>query len=163
MWLPKDERRLLAGYYTLIGEISTENVYRLGDLARLLRFRGYRSQVPEYRESESSSENSDDRASMKREVAQYIDFSNRINKANNLLAARGLVTVTPHRHETDVVVIGLSVEGYDLGRRFSNSFESSGLWFQKYRNHWIWLIVAFFGGAVGAKLLDVFASLFADG
>lgn len=163
MWLPKDERRLLAGYYALIGDINTEKVYRLGDLARLLRFRGYRTQVPEYGESESSSELSDDSESMKREVAQYIDFSNRIKKANSLLAARGFATVTPHQHEPDVVVIGLSVEGYDLGRRFSNTFDSSGLWFQEYRNHWIWLIVACFGGAVLTKLPDLLAALFADG
>ena len=163
MWLPKDERRLLAGYYTLIGAIDTKNVYCLRDLARLLRFRGHRSHIPEYGESESSSTESKDLESMKREIAQYVDFSNRIEKANSLLVARKLVTVTPHQHETRVVVIGLSVEGYDLGRRFSNTVESSGLWFQEYRNHWIWLIVAFLGGAVGAKLLDVFAPLFADG
>lgn len=163
MWLPKDERRLLAGYYTLIGEISTKKVYRLRDLARLLRFRGHRARVPEYGESETSSANSDDLESMKRKIAQYSDFSNRINKANSLLAARELVTVTPHQHETSVVVIGLSVDGYDLGRRFANTLESSGLWFQEYRNHWIWLIVACFGGAVLTKLPDLLAALFADG
>lgn len=163
MWLPKDERRLLAGYYTLISEISTKHVYRLSELASLLQFRGHRARVPEYGESESPTTNSDDLETVKRKIAEYSDSSNRINKANSLLAARGLVTVTPHQHETSVVIIGLSVEGYDLGRRFSNTFESSGLWFQEYRNHWIWLIVAFLGGAVGAKLLDGVASLFADG
>ena len=28
-WLPKDERRLLAGYYRDIGDIKTEKVYRV--------------------------------------------------------------------------------------------------------------------------------------
>ena len=159
MWLPKDERRLLAGYYSLIGKINTEKVYRFGDLARLLRFRGHKTAVPEYGESEGSTDESDDLDSMKRQMVQYIDACNRIEKANNLLAARRLITCTPHRHEVHVVVIGLSVEGYDLGRRYSSFVESSGLWFHEYRNHWIWLIVAFFGGAVGAKLIDWIASL----
>jgi|GEM_PF-2689434 len=163
MWLPKDERRLLAGYYTLIGNIGIERVYRLYELSRLLRFRGYRLRVPEYGESENSSDNPGDIESMKREMRRYTDFCNRINKANKLLAGRSLITCTPHQHELDVVAIGLTVEGYDLGRRYSNALESSGLWFYEYRHHWVWLIVAFFGGAVGTKLIDYFASLSADG
>ena len=129
MWLPKDERRLLAGYNSLIGDIGTEKVYRLGDLACLLRFRGYRCAVPEYGDSEASSDESDDLESMKREVVQYIDTCHRIEKANGLLAARRLINLTPHQHEMHVVVVGLSVDGYDLGRRYSNLLESSGLWF----------------------------------
>jgi len=160
MWLPKDERRLLAGYYTQIGEINTEKVYRLRHLARLLSFRGYRLHVPEYGDSESSSENVDDLGS-NRAVKKYIDDCNRINKANSLLAGRRLAMVTPHQ-EDGIVIIALTVEGYDLGRRFSNIFDSSGLCFQEYRNHWIWLIVSFFGGAICVKLLDVLVSLFAD-
>ena len=30
----------------------------------------------------------------------------------------------------------------------------SGEWFEEYRNHWLWLIVAFFGGAIGTKLVE---------
>ena len=46
-------------------------------------------------------------------------------------------------------------------RRYSNFLESSGLWFQEYKHHWIWLIVALFGGALGVKLFDFIASFFA--
>jgi len=159
MWLPKDERRLLAGYYSLIGEIGTEKVYRFGDLARLLRFRGHKSSVPEYGDSDRSSTQTDDLETMKREAVKYIDACNRIEKANTLLAARGLIKFTPHQHEIHVVVVGLSVDGYDLGRRYSNLLEASGLWFQEYRNHWVWLIAAFFGGAVGVKMIEWIGSL----
>lgn len=159
MWLPKDERRLLAGYYSLIGDIGTEKVYRLGDLARLLRFRGHKASIPEYGDAVASSQESGGVDPMKREAVEYIQASKRIQKANNLLAKRDLIQVTPHQHEPDVVVIRLSVDGYDLGRRYSNVLESSGLCFQEYRNHWMWLIVAFFGGAFGAKLIEWIGTL----
>ncbi len=159
MWLPKDERRLLAGYYCLIGDIGSERVFRSGDLAELLRLRGHKCAIPEYGASDRSSSGSDDLETMKREVDKYIDACNRIEKANDLLATRGLITFTPHRSEIHVVVVGLSIDGYDLGRRYSNLLDSSGLWFQEYRNHWIWLIVAFFGGALGAKLIEWIGAL----
>ena len=159
MWLSKDERRLLAGYYSSIGDINTERVYQFRDLAQLLRFRGHRRPIREYHDSGESSNDSKDFNALKREISQYIDACHRIEKANNLLAARELIARTPHQHEIHVVCIALSVAGYDLGRRYSNLFESTGLWFQEYRNHWIWLIVAFFGGATGAKLMDWVGSL----
>ena len=161
MWLPKDERRLLAGYFTQIGEINSERVYRTDDLCGLLKFRGHRKHIREYRDPESPSSNSGDVEAMKREAVTYFRCTNRIDAANTLLAERGLITVTPHEHEPHVVVIGLTLAGYDLGRRYSNFLESSGLWFQEYKNHWIWLIVAFFGGALGVKLIDFIASFFA--
>jgi hypothetical protein len=159
MWLPRDERRLLAGYYALIGAVGTERVFRVCDLARLLRFRGLRCSVPEYGESKHSRDHSGDFESVKREIEQDIDARIRIKKGNALLTARGLITCRPQEHEIDVVAIGLSVSGYDLGRRYSHWFSSTGLLFQEYRNHWIWLIVAFFGGAFGSRLLEWVGSL----
>ena len=145
MWLPKDERRLLAGYYALIRAVDTEKAYHLSDLAPLLRFRGHRWPVPEYGEYEGSTDNSGDLESIKREIVRDIDGRVRMKKANALLTARGLITCTPHQHAIDVVVIGLSVDGYDLGRRYSHSLSCIGLWFKEYRDHWMWLIPAFFG------------------
>jgi len=162
MWLPKDERRLLAGYYALIRAVDTEKAYHLSDLAPLLRFRGHRWPVPEYGESEGSTDNSGDLESIKREIDADIDARVQITKANSLLTARGLITRTPQQHEIDVVVIGLSVDGYDLGRRYSHWFSSTGLWFTEYRNHWMWLIVAFFGGASGNRLIEWIGLLAGD-
>ena len=161
MWLSKVERRLLAGYFTQIGEIKSNKVYRTGELCDLLKFGGHRKQIPEYGDVQTPSRDSGDVVSMKREVVTFIRCTNRIDVANKLLAERGLITVTPHQHEHHVIVIGLTLPGYDLGRRYSSFLESSGLWFQEYKNHWIWLIVAFFGGALGVKLFDFIASCFA--
>jgi hypothetical protein len=160
MWLPKDERRLLAGYYGNIGDVKrgSERVYRLGSLGCLLRFRGHRSRVPEYGEREDSMASADDLESMKHAIKQEVEVRNRVGKANGLLAARGLITCTPHESEPDVAIIGLTVDGYDLGRRYSSFWASSGLWFREYREHWGWLVAAFLGGAVATKSIDFLAS-----
>jgi hypothetical protein len=73
MWLSKDERRLLAGYYSLIGEVSTERVYRSGDLRPLLRFRGHSSSVREYGDAAGSAEKSNESESSKHGFDKYID------------------------------------------------------------------------------------------
>ena len=162
MWLTKDERRLLSGYFTQIGRIGTERVYCITDLCDLLKFRGHRKKIAEYGDPETPSDNSGDVESMKIEIASYASCDKRIRRGNELLAERGLITVTQHQHERNVVVIGLTLRGFDLGRRYSSFLESSGLCFQEYKNHWIWLIVAFFGGTLGVKLIDFIALLFAD-
>jgi hypothetical protein len=48
MWLPKDERRLLAGYYEKIGEIDKPHVYRESDLIPLLALRKKLDTVREF-------------------------------------------------------------------------------------------------------------------
>jgi hypothetical protein len=154
MWLAKDERRLLAGYYRSIGAVDTEKQYHLGHLAPLLRFPCHRPSVPEYGRAERCNRAGDSLESIKREIVCEIDARARITEANGLLAARGLIACTAQQGEIDVVRIRLSVKGYDLGRRYSHWFARTGLWFDEYRNHWIWLILAFFGGALGNRLLE---------
>jgi hypothetical protein len=159
MWLPKDERRLLAGYHCAIGDVDTSKPYRLGDLRRLLAWGGHRVHLPEYGAPGTPSEESDDPSAMKEAIHKYIEETNRLRKANKLLAARDLISECSHEHETNVVIVSLTVSGYDLGRRYAGFFERSGLWFQEYRVHWMWLVLAFFGGAIGVKLIDFVARL----
>lgn len=158
-WLPKDERRLLAGYYVNMSDVGQEKAYDLDDLSPLLTFRGHRSRIPEYGDPEPTSAEPDDPESVKDAIHLSIQAQNRVKKANALLAARRLITYQPHVHAPNVVVIGLTLEGYDLGRRYSSILESSGLWFREYREHWMWLVIAFFGGAVSTKLIEFLASV----
>ncbi len=48
----------------------------------------------------------------------------------------------------------LSLEGNDLGRKYSSWWTRSGLWFTEYGNHWIWIIVSFLGGVIGGLLIN---------
>jgi hypothetical protein len=38
MWLPKDERRLLSGYYRLVGEVAAKKTYCVSALRPLLAY-----------------------------------------------------------------------------------------------------------------------------
>ena len=152
MWLPKDERRLLAGYYRNIDEIAKKKQYRVTDLRPLLACRRIPPKIPEYGDAAQHSD--DGTGDTKSWAKKYFDETNRIEIANRHLNERGLIALEPHRYESEVVGITLTVDGYDLGRKCAGCLTCSGLWFEEYRNHWLWLIAAFFGGAVGTKLLD---------
>lgn len=156
MWLPKDERRLLAGYYRRIREVGTKRSYRISVLRPLLAFWQFRLNVPEYGSEGQPSD--DDAGDPKRWVEKFFNETNRIKKANKHLHERGLITLEHHEHVHDVVLIGLTVDGYDLGRKYACILTNSGLWYEEFRKHWLWLIVAFFGGALGTKLLDFIAA-----
>lgn len=156
MWLPKDERRLLAGYYNVIGGLGRRNVYRIGALRPLLRCYQSRSKVPEYGDAaEPAHDHGTSQKGMKEWVNKHFDETNRIELANKHLHERGLIVLELHENEHDVVLISLTVDGYDVGRKYAGFLTRSGLWFEEYRNHWLWLIIAFFGGAIGVKLVDV--------
>ena len=141
MWLPKDERRLLAGYYRSIRAVGTERQYTMEDLARFLGCRVG---------SEGWAEKSPTREAMEREIEGAVDVLRRSENANKLLSARSLITCTPQQPGT-CVNVSLTVDGYDLGRRYSHCFFRSGLWLNEYGNHWA---VAFFVGVVGTKLVE---------
>jgi hypothetical protein len=68
-----------------------------------------------------------------------------------------------HEHDPSVVLIGLTVTGYDLGRKYARFLTRSGLWFEEYRNHWLWLIAAFIGGAISTRFLDFVIALATSG
>ncbi|MGA2033724.1 MAG: hypothetical protein ABSG68_15835 [Thermoguttaceae bacterium] len=155
MWLPKDERRLLAGYYSLIGEVAKTKLYCVSALRPLLTCWNSSLKVAEYGDTaQPSRDDSGNAKGMKRWVKKRFNETNRIERANKHLHERGLIALERHQHEHEVVLITLTLDGYDLGGKYAGFLARSGLWFEEYRNHWLWLIVAFFGGAIGAKLLD---------
>jgi hypothetical protein len=56
--------------------------------------------------------------------------------------------------ECDNITLRLTIKGYDLGRKYNSFWIRSGLWFAEYKHHWIWLIVGFLGGIIGALLVN---------
>lgn len=103
-----------------------------------------------------------------------LDTYNTVQNVNNLLDQRGLITwenlnarsisaARLYDHPTSEELfentkvnlsITLTIKGYDLGRKYSSWWTRSGLWFAEYKNHWIWIVVSFFGGVVGALLVN---------
>jgi hypothetical protein len=155
MWLPKDERRLLSGFYQLIGEIGKDRPYHESNLMPLLGRHPNFDEVTEYGKSSSTSvglKTKEDLEALKSGIKPAIEQKARVEKANKMLVARGMITIRPHQHEYGVILIGLTLEGYDLGRRYRSRLERSGLWFERHRNHWVWLLVSFVGGILGTLL-----------
>lgn len=67
-----------------------------------------------------------------------------VDAANAALVERTLIKLSPHI--TNLYVgVSLTIEGYDLGRKYSRWLTQSGLRFEEYRNHCIMLIVGFLG------------------
>jgi hypothetical protein len=161
MWLTKDERRLIAGYYRNCAEPGLMSArrggwfspvaYELDEVSKLLR-RGV-VRISQYGSSQlDNSAGHPGIEKMKDASGSVVRGRARVVRANQLLAERGLVMVEDHTTQADVCLIRLTLAGFDLGRRYSNWWDRSGLRFQEYRNHWIWLIVSLFGGALAALL-----------
>ena len=177
MWLQKDERHLLMGYYVNMCTISVTDVqeiekpkwFQMSDwisifeIPNWLRFRlpsleGY------FDQGNSETPNEEGGYSVEhqeKKIKEFIKNDRRLRVANAALEKRNLIKI--HKHEDtklNVEGISLTIDGYDLGMKYSNWLKRSGLWFAEYRNHWIWLIVSFFGGVIGAVLVNWFSKLF---
>ncbi len=155
MWLSKDERKLLSIYYRRINKVETGQKFEMGDLIKAL---GRKEQSGQSR--------------TKREI--ILDSYNTLEGVHNLLSQRDLIkweNLDPksieaayfYDHPTSQELfentkvdlrITLTIKGYDLGRKYSSWWDCSGLWFAEYRNHWIWVIVSFLGGVIGALLVN---------
>jgi len=155
MWLPKDERRMLEAYVSLIRGIDREKWFHEGDLIPVLSegIRSTNEPVPEYGEGPGYADKPIAGTTPAEYMRAYLRNLGRVELANNLLQARSLITVKNHQTQTNVVGIALTLSGFDLGRRYGAGFwHYSALWFEAHRHHWIWLIVGFVGGIIGGVL-----------
>jgi len=159
MWLQRDERHLLMGYYVKIGEVEKQEWFEMPNwnpVLTSLRVKHIARKVKAYYEKttkQSNRDNKDDIERCKKEVKKHIELSNRLRIANAALENRKLVKIRKHESLSDVKGISLTIEGYDLGRKYSEWFTRTGLLFAEYRNHWIILIVGFLGGIMGGTLV----------
>ena len=92
------------------------------------------------------------------EVKIQIKLDKRLQLSNSGLEKRKLISVQRHETCCGVAGISLTIEGYDLGRKYSSWWTRTGEWFEEYKNHWIWIIVSFLGGVVGALLINWLSS-----
>ena len=130
MWLPKDERKLLAYYFNELDRPKDFKTYK--DPVELMKVLGYK---PTHAEQ-----------------AQDSPFIWRVWDANDKLNERRLAKINRDTIGMDVTV-SLTSEGWDLGEKYNNWFDKSGLWWEEYKGHWIWPVVGFFIGLVTGKLL----------
>jgi len=126
--LPKDERKLLKSYYNKsekTGEIFELEIY---EAMKILGFKA----------NKASALTTDEKWAM-------------VFNANDNLKDRRLINFELENH---IFKINLTLNGLDLGRKYNSWWTCSGLWFAEYKHHWIWLIVSFLGGIIGALLVN---------
>lgn len=165
MWLPRDERRLIEGYYINIGEIEKEKWFEMSNwipVIRTLNVKNRAQKVKSYFKSGKSQSEHDkvDPKDLSGSMKRWIQDMNRVNIATTALESRKLIRLHPHQNESRVKAVSLTIDGYDLGRKYSSWFTRSGLLFAEYKNHWFWLILGFLGGIIGALIVNWLSSLF---
>jgi hypothetical protein len=142
MWLPRDERRLLQGYYVTIGEVSKQHEFSLDDLLGFIKSNasselppsGHPQRVKKYEE--------------------WLKDRNRVIIANEALEERGLITgsrafqvfvagIPCEKSESNQpLAISLTINGYDLGRKYNSPWVCIKLWYEQYiKNHPIILLI----------------------
>jgi len=177
MWLPRDERHLLVAYHVNIFNVNDKNVcrhidkpkwFKIADWADILRvtqwipiltprlIRRVARDIEAYGEgSKTSSEDDKTMEQAKTEVRKQIRLERRLEISNAALEKRNLITMKTHNSCSDVAGISLTIEGYDLGIKYSSWWTRSGLWFAEYRHHWIWVIGSFIGGIIATLFVQL--------
>ena len=139
MWLPKDEREVLLKYYQCLQH--TQEYKRFESLSKRVHIAT--------------------RNLIKRGLVQEIKEGGPDHP--EFLAAfhvEDAIKLNPFlsSSETDIecndITLRLTLEGYDLASKYDCWFSRTGLWFAEYKDHWIWLILGFLGGIIGALILE---------
>jgi hypothetical protein len=173
MWLPKEERKLLVIYYVGITEglkrvdstVTAEKWYSMSDLIAVLKAKNVRKAAKELRgdyhksvermydepdEAETSNRHSESEDHVTvADMEQWLKAKAEIDTVNATLRERKLINLSTHTRTSDVGV-SLTMEGYDLGMKYSKWPTKVSLWVGEYP--WIWLIIA---GVIGAVILKV--------
>ena len=166
MWLPKDERKLLIGYYVNIKRPREEKWYEKSSWKLVLESRFHQLQKSAGKVKERGDNGAgkpldwqtSNVETIKQEIVSYAGFERRFDIASESLNDRGLIKLQKHETQSYIVGVSLTLAGYDLGRKYSRWWIRSGLWFAEYREHWLWLIVGFLGGIFGALLVNWLSS-----
>jgi len=77
---------------------------------------------------------------------------NRIKTAGEMLKKRNLLDFL--HDQGDALRAQLSLEGYDLGRKYASWWSRSGLWFAELKHHWFWVIVSFLLGIIAMLIVN---------
>lgn len=165
MWLPKDERKLLTAYYVKIHsekgleDVAKEKWYQVSDLINILRSPNLKKaakKLPDQSVSDAIRSNSQDECNiekLKKEIKDYLHYETKVNVANSKLERRGLITIRDVRQKS-WRGISLNIHGYDLGEKYSCWFTRTGVAYQEYKKHWIWVVVGFLLGILATLIVS---------
>jgi len=177
MWLPRDERHLLLGYYVNIFNVNDRNVTGYLDNPKWFEQQDWTNVLKESRwipiltpylvkraalkvkaYGDNSKKPTEDDKVDKNGIRNYILLSRRLEISSSSLLKRSLINIQKHGNDPNVVGISLTIEGQDLGRKYNSWMTRTGQWFAEYKEHWFWLIIGFLGGIIGALLVNWLSS-----
>ena len=142
MWLPKEERQLLRFYYDEVKKSNSTPTYeKWYSEEDLLSVVGYREQAEEL-----------DIAGFKKSIKECTTAMANVSSANVALVERKLIELKAHQSQKRVGV-SLTIDGYDLGRKYSCWFISTGLLYAEYKHHWLFLIATYMAGIFSACIV----------
>ena len=130
MWLPKDERKLLTLYFRTIGNPAEQETFKDFSDMKVLGWKQRKSN---------------------KDYDQV--YMNRVWCADDILKKRGFLgSLTRDSFEK---TLSLTIEGYDLGRKYDSLWQWSNLWYAEHiKNHWIWHIIAYIAGIISMLILN---------
>jgi len=131
MWLPKEQRKLLRSYYIRSGKTRKNFEVKIYEAMKSLGFN----------EKKTSEQTTNEAWEM-------------VFNVNDILKDRGLINFEHEQGDLSNFKLSLTLKGLDLGRKYDSLLISSGLWFAEYKEHWFWLIISFFGGIIGALIVN---------
>jgi hypothetical protein len=158
MWITKDERRLLTIYYLAVNEVAGKVTelkgYSMKKVIVVFQSKDFKIRAKSLLKVDKTlgipqQENGSD---LTTEMVQFVRSMNTIDATNDMLVKRGLINLS--QNDSYTIKVSLTIQGYDLGRKYSRKLTSSGLWFKEYKEHWIWFIGSVFGGAFFVWLLS---------
>ena len=159
MWLPRDERILLIGYFKILSgrDVGRSLLFRKDELQGLVDTDMDPLAIPTYSgATDGPDEETDIQGPLptSEQIRTSIAQRTRFELANKMLETRGFITVTSSPSNHSFVTVALTLEGYDLGRRYVDTWTRSALWFGEYKDHWAWLILAAVAGGLSSRVLD---------
>jgi len=165
MWLPKEERHLLMVYTVFDPNFDGQDmVFKVEDLKWALdkclqpskivkRASELRKEAEKQDQKVNTLENTQTDGNKKvEEYMSWLRAKATIRSINNRLRARGLIE--SRECDTGCYEVKMTLAGWDLGDKYNSWCSRNVLWFREYKDHWIWLIVGFLGGIVGALLVN---------
>lgn len=152
MWLPEDERRLLAGYAYNIEQLNEPDWYVKASLFPFL-IMGH--EVGE-KGGGPGALDANNYADFVENAANFFGFTNRVNTANVNLGIRGLVAHKEHGNDSTLVEIGLTAEGQKWGQRYQTSLGRLDARYREHQGGILELVVSFvLGGIVSGVIVGV--------
>lgn len=154
MWLPKEQRRLLAGYVFNVDEhsnyfdskkIEQSISYEKTRLFALME-KSHPFKVHDYFDNDKPKEPEN------QDVQRFIRNKIALDHANKFLQHRGFIQIEKHQHDSNVIAVAVTLDGYDLGKRLLSWPGWCGVWYQEHKEGVIGAILSLFGGVVGGFL-----------